>query len=158
MKNVLLTTIIFLLHLSLEAQIKIASQVISSAGMASQNMDIMVNGTVGEVVIFSQKQDEYFVGQGFQNAFLTKVVSIKDSFRPSTKTKLYPNPAHNVVFLDSEDEIEAVSLINNAGQLISIPFHKSNKYIDISPLNEGLYYLIIHLSDQRIHHLIFVKI
>lgn len=153
-----MTTAFFLLHLSITAQIKASSQVISSVGMASQNLGLRANATVGEVVIFSQSQNTFYVGQGFQNTELIKIVSAKDPFKLPQSIKLYPNPAHNLIFIDSEEEVEALSIINNSGYLINIQHQKTDKYFDISFLKEGIYYLNIKFYNQRTQHLTFIKL
>ncbi len=83
--------------------------------------------------------------------------SIKDTDDPSlnntgTSLKVFPNPASDVINISSDKNIKHVELYNASGQLL---LKNSNTKINVSSLEQGIYFIKITLSD-RIHKQLLV--
>jgi Secretion system C-terminal sorting domain len=63
-----------------------------------------------------------------------------------TKLKIYPNPMSNYLYIDSDDIIEKIELINLNGQVILRENNKSQ--IDVSNISNGIYF--IHVYEGKI--------
>jgi uncharacterized repeat protein (TIGR03803 family) len=67
------------------------------------------------------------------------------------KVKIYPNPAQNFLYIDVQDNSIGLSfsVINMLGQIvIQDNLDDSNKQVDVSTLNSGVYFISIH-KDQN---------
>lgn len=72
----------------------------------------------------------------------TSTVGLDEVF--SNALKIYPNPAENVVYLDSKNEIKIVTIVDAFGKIIG----KHNQTtIDISQIQSGIYFLEIEFSE-----------
>ena len=77
---------------------------------------------------------------------------------------LYPNPASsqlNLMMVSGENEAFHVQITNTLGQNIILKDFNANKKIgtiDISNLNNGIYYLSIIRSDKKVITKVFSKI
>ena len=67
--------------------------------------------------------------------------------------KLYPNPAHDVLTIDSDSPI-AVSLMNIHGQVLNTFPNNVNHQVDLSNLSQGIYLISVN-QGQQVHR--FVK-
>jgi Secretion system C-terminal sorting domain len=63
-----------------------------------------------------------------------------------TKLKIYPNPISNFLYIDSDDNIEKVEVINLNGQIVLRENNKSQ--IDVSNISNGIYF--IHVYEGKI--------
>lgn len=82
----------------------------------------------------------------------TSDISMNDDF-----VKIFPNPANNYLNLKSKnDNLIEYYIINAQGQVIISDILKSERQINISKLNEGLYIIKLQNSDgnQQIHQFI----
>ncbi len=80
-------------------------------------------------------------------------VSIKEFSDIHYSLKIYPNPASNILYLESEQEFNAgsaVEIINALGQtVLKLPY---NAEIDVSGISRGYYILqVITNSNQRLY-------
>ncbi len=65
--------------------------------------------------------------------------------------KLYPNPANDMININSDQEIEFIKVVSLYGQLIkTIETKDYSEEIDISNLQSGVYYVLIHLNGEVI--------
>ena len=60
---------------------------------------------------------------------------------------LYPNPVSSQLNIISNQSIESVKIVSTAGKLIGIYYGKT---VNLSVLPNGMYFVIIELTDQRI--------
>ncbi len=69
---------------------------------------------------------------------------------------VYPNPTHNMLYIDSDVQIKKIAIYNVVGELIrdNISISKS---ISVDDLSNGSYFLMITLEDQRKINRRFVK-
>jgi uncharacterized repeat protein (TIGR02543 family) len=74
----------------------------------------------------------------------------------SVAVSLYPNPAKNDLYIQSDFPIERVELYSQTGVLVKIETDVTEK-IDVSPLVEGLYLARIYSGNQVILRKVIVK-
>ena len=67
---------------------------------------------------------------------------------------LYPNPAHSIIFISSNEMIKTTSIFNVLGNKILVSTEKST---DISSIHEGIYYLEIQMQNGNVLAKKFVK-
>lgn len=69
---------------------------------------------------------------------------------------LYPNPTKDKIYLNSDKEIEAVSVYNLQGKLINhIAWNSSNSFVDISNVPNGIYFVKIRTKEIEVTRRIF---
>jgi len=81
---------------------------------------------------------------------ISKLPKIKP---PNQHVKVFPNPASDFVFIQngsSEIGIEKLVLYNNYGKQL-IAYNAGTGYIDISKHEQGIYFVLIYLSDGSNH-------
>jgi len=71
----------------------------------------------------------------------------------SSSVQLYPNPANNMVYIRSDKNIEKMDIINQQGQIVK-RIKQNKKYLDVSKLTKGIYFLSIktfnHLTIKKL--------
>lgn len=95
-----------------------------------------------------------------------------NSFRQSNNStvkyyKIFPNPTHNVVYIDLRDNDNSLKTNNNiiTGELFDlmgqskafVQFSNNRGSVDVRNLNEGIYILKIYINNQVESHQIIVK-
>ncbi len=80
----------------------------------------------------------------------TLITGTKEVVAQKGKTLFYPNPANNFIHFNSLEPIEDVLIYNITGQIL---VHQQNAApIDISPLNNGMYFIQINNAAwQQLH-------
>jgi alpha-tubulin suppressor-like RCC1 family protein len=61
--------------------------------------------------------------------------------------RIFPNPSNDVIFVDCEDNIDALTISNILGQEVKCQIN--SKYIDVSTLENGTYFLKIEMPKSR---------
>ncbi|TAF62529.1 MAG: T9SS C-terminal target domain-containing protein [Flavobacterium sp.] len=85
------------------------------------------------------------------NLLLSKVTATEQE-RLANQTRIYPNPAQNKFFVETENlNISQINIYNNLGQKVGIFFVKNTKLIELSLENysQGLYLLEILSNEGR---------
>ena len=77
---------------------------------------------------------------------------------PDETIRLYPNPAHDIVRIESEVEIFSMDLISLQGEFLEKRMPLKENSIDVSALENGIYFLRIQDSSGREHTHKFAKI
>lgn len=74
------------------------------------------------------------------------------------QSKIYPNPAHNFIKIENVENIkcQSVGICNYLGQLV-IELNNTKETIDISCLNDGIYFVKIYHSNGIIETIKFLK-
>ncbi|MCD4682513.1 MAG: T9SS type A sorting domain-containing protein [Bacteroidales bacterium] len=72
--------------------------------------------------------------------------------------EIFPNPASDIVTIDSEFEIVNLKVYNQTGQIVAEEMvnNKSHRF-DVSLLNPGIYFLQIDFKDERILRKIIIE-
>lgn len=93
-------------------------------------------------------------------AATTTIVTLNNQdFEFSNYMKLYPNPSHSILTLESQSKInlKSIEIYNSLGQLLlAIPNENNILNIDISHLHTGTYFVKVH-SDKGVGVSQFVK-
>ena len=61
--------------------------------------------------------------------------------------RIYPNPAQNYITIEGLDKINSIEIIDITGKIVTC---EANSKIDISTLNEGVYFVKI-TTEENIH-------
>lgn len=64
------------------------------------------------------------------------------------RINLYPNPSDGNVFINSENEVNQVMVLNSQGQLIQTKAIDSQNSFDISDLQQGIYFCQINFKNN----------
>ncbi len=96
-------------------------------------------------------------GAAFDNFMLTESLTVKD-LRPSASFKLYPNPASDVLHINSNDDMSAVLISDLSGKLLmqhAISGTVGN--VDVSALSSGAYIVNATFADGRTQMMKLIK-
>lgn len=80
--------------------------------------------------------DAYVVKLGNPN-----IITETENIAPENSFQLFPNPATNIVFIQSTEKLKSINCINYLGQKVELKL--SSNSLDISALSEGLYFLSV---------------
>ena len=84
----------------------------------------------------------------------TGIMQINDN----AEVSLYPNPVKKDLFVKTPSEKSTINIYSLQGSLLkSIPAYQSNKQIDVSTLQSGVYLVKISGSDGKVYAGKFVK-
>ena len=84
----------------------------------------------------------------------TGIMQISDN----RDVSFYPNPVKNDLFIKTSSEKSTINIYSLQGSLLkSIPAYQSNKQIDVSTLQSGVYLVKISGSDGKMYAGKFVK-
>lgn len=85
---------------------------------------------------------------------VTGIMQINDN----AEVSLYPNPVKKDLFVKTPSEKSTINIYSLQGSLLkSIPAYQSNKQIDVSTLQSGVYLVKISGSDGKMYAGKFVK-
>jgi len=70
------------------------------------------------------------------------------------KISIYPNPATNNIFIDTDYSIKNVKILNNIGQVL---IEANTKNIDINSLVSGIYFVIIETENTIVKRKLIVE-
>ena len=96
------------------------------------------------VTYFSNDLINYCVGELDECSFLTSTKSVETS----EFLKLYPNPATDFIYVESEKELVQVSLISASGSTLRVSTESLG--LDVSMLPAGLYFLRAEDEEGRV--------
>ncbi len=76
----------------------------------------------------------------------------------SSGIMLYPNPASDIITIESDFEIASLKIYNPTGQtIVEKEVNNKNYNFDVSPLNPGIYFLKIEFEDEQVLKKIVVE-
>ena len=123
--------------------------VISSSGGSYSNGNIIMDYTLGEIVVETHTNSTTILTQGFHQGVLevsTEVVNI------DIKTKVYPNPTTNFLIIELEKNVNADILVYDINGKLVIKDRLNNeqqKQLDFGFLKQGNYLLHINIADKK---------
>ena len=123
--------------------------VVSSSGDSYSNGGVIMDYTLGEIVIETYTNSNTILTQGFHQGDLivsTGVVNL------DIKTKIYPNPSTNFLIVELEKNVNAELLVYDINGKIVIKDklnEEQKKQLDFSFLTQGNYFLHINISDKQ---------
>jgi hypothetical protein len=123
--------------------------VISSSGDSYNNGGIMMDYTLGEIVIETYTNSNTILTQGFHQGDLKVTTAVVNL---DIKTKIYPNPTTNFLIIELEKNVNAELLVYDINGKIVIKDklnEEQKKQLDFSFLNQGNYLLHINIADKQ---------
>jgi len=123
--------------------------VVSSSGGSYSNGNIIMDYTLGEIVVETHTNSSAILTQGFHQGVLevsTEVVNI------DIKTKVYPNPTTNFLIIELEKNVNADILVYDINGKLVIKDRLNNeqqKQLDFGFLKQGNYLLHINIADKQ---------
>jgi len=123
--------------------------VVSSSGDSYSNGGVIMDYTLGEIVIETFSNSANILTQGFHQGDLkitTAVVNL------DIKTKIYPNPTTNFIIIELEKNVNAELLVYDINGKIVIKDKlrdEQKKQLDFSFLTQGNYFLHINIADKQ---------
>ena len=123
--------------------------VVSSSGDSYSNGNIIMDYTLGEIVIETFSNNANILTQGFYQGVLNVTTSVENF---DIKTKIYPNPTTNFIIIELEKNVNAELLVYDINGKIVIKDKlndEQQKQLDFSFLNQGNYLLHINIADKK---------
>jgi hypothetical protein len=80
---------------------------------------------------------------------ISVVISSSNDLSIKHKIKLWPTITQSYIYIRSEIDIEQIDIYNTNGQKVSLPVKIKDGYIDLSQLDNGIYFLKISAMDQE---------
>ena len=101
------------------------------------------------------ESDEQNQGDGFEIEYEGSITGVQDIIYQSFS--VFPNPAHDVLNVESEQPIEEISLYNAMGQRLQLVLPAENSVqLPLSGLPAGVYFLKIS-TQETTHTCKFMK-
>jgi len=127
----------------------LSPSVVSSSGASYSNGGVIMDFTLGEIVIETFSNNANILTQGFHQGIIKIVLSVSDI---DIKTKIYPNPTTNFIIIELEKNVNADILVYDINGKIVIKDKlndEQQKQLDFSFLNQGNYLLHINIADKQ---------
>jgi len=127
----------------------LSPSVVSSSGASYSNGGVIMDFTLGEIVIETFSNNANILTQGFNQGIIKIVLSVSDI---DIKTKIYPNPTTNFIIIELEKNVNADILVYDINGKIVIKDKlndEQQKQLDFSFLNQGNYLLHINIADKQ---------
>ena len=127
----------------------LSPSVVSSSGASYSNGGVIMDFTLGEIVIETFSNNANILTQGFHQGIIKIVLSVSDI---DIKTKIYPNPTTNFIIIELEKNVNADILVYDINGKIVIKDKlrdEQKKQLDFSFLTQGNYLLHINIADKQ---------
>lgn len=95
---------------------------------------------------FDENQENEMMDAGSVFIFYNNNLSNLESQPTEVSVKIYPNPAQDYLFIQSDEPIQSVKVYDSMGKLM---FESSKNQIEISQLPKGIYFLKILTKSQN---------
>ena len=123
--------------------------VVSSSGDSYSNTNIIMDYTLGEIVVETQTNSTTILTQGFHQGVLKVSTQVENI---AIKTKVYPNPASDYLIIELEQSVNADILVYDINGKLVIKdklINEQHKQLDFSFLIQGNYLLHINIADKQ---------
>ena len=123
--------------------------VVSSSGDSYSNGGVIMEYTLGEIVIETFSNTANILTQGFHQGDLKVNTLLVDI---AIKLKIYPNPTTNFLIVESEENVNADILVYDINGKLVIKdklINEQQKQLDFSFLRQGNYLLHINIADKQ---------
>ena len=127
----------------------LSPSVVSSSGDSYSNGGVIMDYTLGEIVIETFSNNANILTQGFHQGDLKVTTAVVNL---DIKTKIYPNPTTNFIIIELEKNVNAELLVYDINGKIVIKDKlrdEQQKQLDFSFLNQGNYFLHINIADKK---------
>lgn len=82
-----------------------------------------------------------------------KTVGINDVFQQNS-FKLFPNPSTNMIFIDTEFDVETIAVLNTNGQIL---LSSQENSVSVESVSKGIYFVKVNFSNGKTAIKTFVK-
>jgi len=123
--------------------------VVSSSGDSYSNGNIIMDYTLGEIVVETHTNSTTILTQGFHQGILKVNTSVENI---DIKTKVYPNPTTNFLIIELEKNVNADILVYDINGKLVIKDRLNNeqqKQLDFGFLKQGNYLLHINIAEKQ---------
>ncbi len=151
--------LVFLLGLSLHAQLEIRKSAISNGGGSAVNGNVYVVHTTGEAFIREADVPNTHLSEGFIGPDIAQIIMSVENFEQLTGYHIYPSPVKtdlNIRFDDSGNY--RINLFDLTGKLIyENQAENTNRFrVDMRKYPAGIY--LVYLIDRENKKAVSVKI
>ena len=123
--------------------------VVSSSGDSYNNGGVIMDYTLGEIVVETHSNSTAILTQGFHQGDLKVTTAVVNL---DIKTKIYPNPTTNFLIVELEKNVNAELLVYDINGKLVIKDKlndEQKKQLDFSFLTQGNYLLHIIIADKE---------
>ena len=127
----------------------LSPSVVSSSGDSYSNGGVIMDYTLGEIVIETFSNNANILTQGFHQGDLKVTTAVVNL---DIKTRIYPNPTTNFIIIELEKNVNADILVYDINGKIVIKDKLNDerqKQLDFSFLTQGNYLLHINIADKQ---------
>ncbi|PKP03172.1 MAG: hypothetical protein CVU11_09425 [Bacteroidetes bacterium HGW-Bacteroidetes-6] len=147
------TTMCLFTSLLLDAGLGYSSYV--WVGGTSTTNELSVSSTSAGIQSYSVQVADANGCIGGDTVFVTYVVCATLDENNGEGVNVYPNPAVDKIFISGLGQISEITITNPAGQVVLKQTLVADGELDVSPLESGVYYLIVATDDSaRLYKLI----
>ena len=127
---------------------------VKSVGNSSKKTTYLFNDSLiielSQTLYYRLKQVDY------NGAFkYSKIIAINNSINKNAPIKVYPNPAINSIFVESNNGFKSINIYNLQGVLIKKSIFNE---VDISAISAGIYLLEVENTEGGLSRIRFVKL
>ena len=123
--------------------------VVSSSGDSYSNGGVIMDYTLGEIVVETHANSTTILTQGFHQGDLKVSAGVVNI---DIKTKVYPNPTTNFLIIELEKNVNADILVYDINGKLVIKdklINEQQKQLDFSFLTQGNYFIHIDIADKE---------
>ncbi len=128
------------------AQLKLNKQVFSNAATQQNSANLLLNGSIGQSIIFTSSANATFNQQGFWPGYQKVFISRSEKVG-RLGLKLYPNPVSEIITIESKEanleNIQIYDLYGNEIQNVPVSNGQSMLSLNLSHLSASTYFLYI---------------
>jgi len=122
---------------------------VSSSGNTLTSGNVIIDYSIGEIVINTYNSSGNILTQGFHQEILQVSTEITNIDIP---TKVYPNPTTSTLKVELDKSVNAELLVYDLNGKIVIKEklnNEQNKELDFSSFRQGSYLLHINIADKK---------
>ncbi len=151
--------LVFLLSLSLHAQLEIQKSAISNGGGSAVNGNVYVVHTTGEAFIREADVSNTHLSEGFIGPDIAQVIMSVENYEQLTGYHIYPSPVQNDLNIRFDESGNyQINLFDLTGKLIyrNQEDNTDNFRVDMRPYPAGIY--LVYMIDLENKKAISIKI
>ena len=136
-------------------------QVIGAFGGSTIHAAGNLHSSVGEVVVGSYSDGNFYINQGFIQADSWQFVSVEEDANTDEAISIYPNPAVDqlTVEITKNGSGFRLTVFDYAGKLVQdSQFLGLRQTLNISQWSSGLYFVVLTNKEGKVHRTKFSKL
>lgn len=115
--------------------------------------------SISDIVLYASRVDDKSLDLPKEKAQLLELDSptTRQAAMEESKISVYPNPAENVLYIDSTDNIQSVKVYNTTGSIVLSVNSLNGNSIDVSGLPSGMYVVRVQTEGNNYTQKVFKK-